>query len=131
MSKMTIKVHEAKARRLHEGYDGNLVFKTDTILTVVNDGNAPKEYESPCEGEFESIDDAIIFASKKIGIRPDPSAWVIYDVDYTNYYVTLSYTGPIDNGSVSYSIDVGCYVYTPANKKDIDNALAGCTARKS
>ena len=132
-SKLKILLHESKSRKSRkacEGYEGNLVFKTDTILTVVTEGNSTKEYETPCVGEFGSIDEAIVFASKKIGIRPDPSAWTVYDVDYTNYYVTLSYTGPVDNGSVSYSIDVGCYVYTPANKKDIDNALADCTAQK-
>lgn len=127
MSKMRIKVHESKARKIHEGYDGRLVFKTDTLLSSVKEGGSTKDYETPCKGEFESIDDAIIFASKKIGIRPDPSAWFIYDVDYTNYYVTVCYTA--DN--VSYGIEIGCYIYTPADEKDIDNALADCTAKKS
>lgn len=128
-SKLKILLHESKSRKSRkacEGYEGNLVFKTDTILTVVTEGNSTKEYETPCVGEFGSIDEAIVFASKKIGIRPDTSAWTVYDVDYTNYYVTLSYIA--DN--VEYAIDVGCYVYTPAGEKDIDNALADCTAQK-
>lgn len=123
MTKLKIILHESKSRKANEGYEGNLVFKTNTILNSVTEGNSTKEYETPCVGEFSTIDDAIVFASKKIGIHPDPSAWTVYDKDY---YVTLVYIA--DN--VEYTIDVDCYVYTPASEKAIDNAIADCKALK-
>lgn len=132
-SKLKIKLHEATS---HIGmtHEGDCVFKTDTLLISIQDkqGKTVKEYEKPCVGMFNSLEDVIKFAAENVlmfsSSLADPAKWVVYDVDYTDYFVTLSTRDgdPYnEQGDVAfYSIDVGCYVFAPAPKSSIDKSIA-------
>ena len=114
--------------------EGDCVFKTDSLLITIQDknGKTVKEYEKPCKGTFNSINDVIKFATDNVIMFPSsfasPTKWAVYDGGYSDYFVTLTTrdADPYDaQGNVAfYSIDVGCYVLTPAPKSSIDKSIA-------
>lgn len=132
-SKLKIKLHE-DAFHIGKSNEGDSVFKTDTLLISIQnkEGKTVKEYEKPCVGTFNSLEDVIKFAAENVimfsSSLADPAKWVVYDVDYTDYFVTLcTRDGDPYNeqGDVAfYSIDVGCYVFAPAPKSSIDKSIA-------
>ena len=137
MSNLTIRTHkkaEASTSDMLSKTTSNMIFKTDKVLIVVQNeqGETIKEVEKDCVGEFRSLNQVIKFAADEIlpfsRNLDDPAKWSVFDVDYTDYYVTLSTKVGVpfkEQGIVElYSIDVGCYSIVPAGAKAIDNAIA-------
>ena len=132
-SKLKIRLHEAISH-IGKSNEGDCVFKTDTLLISIQNkqGRTVKEYEKPCVGMFNSLDDVIKFAAENVimfsSSLANPAKWVVSNVDDTDYFVTLSTRDgdPYnEQGDVAfYSIDVGCYVFAPAPKSSIDKSIA-------
>lgn len=83
-------------------------------------------------GEFRPLNQVIKLAADEIlpfsRNLDDPDKWSVYDVEYTDYYVTRSTKVGVpfkEQGIVElYSIDVGRYSIVPAGAKAIVNAIA-------